>query len=69
VAAEAVRLVWPLARDGCVLWTAQDALQAGFRASVLWDLTRPVTPDTNDATRQTLAARGIGCIDSAQLRS
>ena len=56
-----------LARDVCVRWTAQDALQAGFRVSVLWDLTRPVTPDTDDATRQTLAAQGIGCIDRAQL--
>lgn len=59
-------VVCGLARDVCVLWTAQDALQAGFRASVLWDLTRPVTPDTDDATRQTLATQGIGCIDSAQ---
>lgn len=60
-------VVCGLARDVCVLWTAQDALQAGFRASVLWDLTRPVTPDTDDATRQTLTAQGIGCVDSTQL--
>jgi len=60
-------IVCGLARDVCVLWTAQDAQQAGFRASVLWDLTRPVTPATDDATRQTLAEQAIGCIDSAQL--
>jgi nicotinamidase/pyrazinamidase len=60
-------IVCGLARDVCVLWTAQDARQAGFRASVVWDLTRPVTPDTDDATRRTLAAQGVDCIDSAQL--
>ena len=56
-----------LARDVCVLWTAQDAMELGFRTSVVWDLTRPVTPDTDGATRRTLAARGIGCIDSSRL--
>ena len=25
-----------LARDYCVLWSAQDAIEAGLRASVLW---------------------------------
>jgi nicotinamidase/pyrazinamidase len=54
-----------LARDVCVLWTAQDAIAAGFRAHLLWDLTRPVTPDTDAATRATLAAAGIGIVESA----
>jgi nicotinamidase/pyrazinamidase len=57
-----------LARDVCVLWTAQDARQLGFRTNVVWDLTRPVTTDSDQATRQTLAAQDIGCIDSGQLR-
>ena len=48
-----------LARDVCVLWTAQDALALGFRASVLWDLTRPVTPASDVATRATMQASGI----------
>jgi len=48
-----------LARDVCVLWTVQDAQALGFRARVLWELTRPVTPATDGATRATLAARGI----------
>ena len=61
-------VVCGLARDVCVLWTAQDAVALGFRASVLWDLTRPVTPDTDDATRQALATQGIACINSADLR-
>jgi nicotinamidase/pyrazinamidase len=54
-----------LARDVCVLWTAQDALALGFRAHVLWDLTRPVTPDSDADTRATLEATGIGIVESA----
>ncbi len=48
-----------LAREVCVLWTAQDALASGFRARVLWDLTRPVTPASDAATRATMLASGI----------
>jgi nicotinamidase/pyrazinamidase len=53
-----------LARDVCVLWTAQDAGELGFRASVLWDLSRPVTPASDTATRAALQARGIGIVAS-----
>lgn len=56
-----------LARDVCVLWTVQDALALGFRAHVVWDLTRPVTPESDGATRAALEAAGIGIIDSANL--
>jgi nicotinamidase/pyrazinamidase len=49
-----------LARDVCVLWTAQDARALGFRARLRWDLTRPVTPAGDDATRRALAEQGIG---------
>lgn len=49
-----------LARDVCVLWTAQDALALGFRTRLLWDLTRPVTPASDAATRAALQAQGIG---------
>lgn len=48
-----------LARDYCVLWTAQDALAAGFGVRVLWDLTRPVSPDGDAPTRAALEAAGI----------
>lgn len=48
-----------LARDVCVLWTAQDAVAMGFRAHLLWKLTRPVTPDSDPATRATLASIGV----------
>ena len=54
-----------LARDVCVLWTAQDAADLGFRASVLWDLSRPVTPAGDDATRAALLAQDIGIVESA----
>jgi nicotinamidase/pyrazinamidase len=51
-----------LARDVCVLWTAQDARALGFRASVLWELSRPVTPDSDPATLAALQAQGIGIV-------
>ncbi|KAF1700812.1 bifunctional nicotinamidase/pyrazinamidase [Pseudoxanthomonas suwonensis] len=49
-----------LARDYCVLWTAQDAAAAGFRVRFLWDLARPVTPYGDAPTRAALDAAGIG---------
>lgn len=57
-----------LARDVCVLWTVQDALALGFRAHVIWDLTRPVTPESDAATREALEEAGIGIVQSAELR-
>jgi nicotinamidase/pyrazinamidase len=51
-----------LARDVCVLWTAQDAVALGFRASLLWELSRPVAPTSDDATRAALHAHGIAII-------
>lgn len=48
-----------LARDYCVLWSAQDAVAAGFRARFLWELTRPVTPDGDAPTRAALEAVGV----------
>ena len=55
-------LVCGLARDVCVLWTAQDAVAAGFKAGVLWELSRPVTPAGDEPTRAALAARGIALV-------
>ena len=54
-----------LARDVCVLWTAQDAVALGFRAQVLWDLTRPVAPGGDAATRAAMQAHGIGIIEDS----
>ncbi|MHA3025985.1 nicotinamidase [Chromohalobacter israelensis] len=51
-----------LARDVCVLWSAEDAVAAGFRTRFLWPLTRPVTHDTDAATRQRLTRLGVEII-------
>lgn len=56
-----------LARDVCVLWTAQDAADAGFSTHVLWDLTRPVTPESDITTRARLDQAQIGVLDSTEL--
>ncbi|HVY63711.1 MAG TPA: nicotinamidase [Gammaproteobacteria bacterium] len=56
-----------LARDYCVRWTAEDAAALGFTAVVLWDLTRPVAPESDAAVRAALAAAGVRVIDSAEL--
>lgn len=48
-----------LARDFCVKWSAEDAAAAGFRAVVLWDLTRPVDPGSDDAVRHDLERAGV----------
>ena len=47
-----------LARDVCVRWTAEDAVSEGFRTSVLWPLTRPVTPDSDAGTQRDIARPG-----------
>ena len=57
-----------LARDFCVKWTAEDARDEGFRVCVLWDLTRPVVPDSDAMVRRDLASRGIGIADSTELQ-
>lgn len=49
-----------LARDFCVLWSSEDAADAGFATTVLWDLTRPVDPTSDATVRATLERKGIG---------
>jgi nicotinamidase/pyrazinamidase len=56
-----------LARDVCVLWTAQDAVDMGFKTHVLWDLTRPVTSETDIATRARLDRLEVDVMDSRRL--
>ena len=56
-----------LARDVCVKWTAEDAAEAGFRVRVLWDLTRPVDPSSDDSVREGLTRYGVEIITSDQL--
>lgn len=48
-----------LARDFCVRWTAEDAADAGFRTTVLWDATRPVVPSSDDDVRRELERKGV----------
>ena len=56
-----------LARDVCVLWTAQDARALGLRTRMLWELTRPVTPTSDQQTRAALAAQAIELVDAREL--
>jgi nicotinamidase/pyrazinamidase len=56
-----------LARDVCVLATAEDASALGFETTVLWDLTQPVVPESDTATRQALGRAGVSIVDSAAL--
>ena len=48
-----------LARDYCVKWSAEDAAAAGFHTTVLWDLTRPVDPTSDEQVRADLEAAGV----------
>jgi len=52
-----------LARDVCVKWTAEDAARAGFETTVLWELTRPVDPESDDAVRHDLDSAGVRIVD------
>jgi len=52
-------VVCGLARDYCVKWTAEDAAEAGFRVQVLWDLTRPVDPASDERVLRELGAKGV----------
>lgn len=54
-----------LARDYCVRWSAEDAAAAGFRTTVLWALTRPVAPASDDAVREALDRAGVRVADAA----
>lgn len=48
-----------LARDVCVKWTAEDAVQAGFETTLLWDLSRSVDPSGDNALRDALQQQGV----------
>ena len=56
-----------LARDFCVRWSAEDAVELGFRTTVIWDLTRPVDAGSDVATRALLERCGVRIMDSASL--
>ena len=48
-----------LARDYCVLWSAQDAAISGFRVRFLWELTRAVSASNDAAVRIALSEGGV----------
>ena len=48
-----------LARDVCVKWSAEDAVDAGFRVVLVWDLTRAVDPSKDRELRRGLEERGV----------
>jgi len=52
-------VVCGLARDYCVKWTAEDAVDAGFKVRLLWDLTRPVDPQSDERVLADLRAKGV----------
>jgi nicotinamidase/pyrazinamidase len=56
-----------LARDFCVKWSAEDAAAAGFRTTVLWDLTRPVRPESDAQVRAELDGAGVRVLDTSSL--
>lgn len=53
-----------LARDFCVKWTAEDAVDLGFETTIIWDLTRAVDPSSDGAACR---SRGITLIQSRTL--
>lgn len=56
-----------LARDFCVKWSAEDACATGFRTVVLWDLTRPVDPASDERVQRDLAGCGVEITTSGLL--
>ncbi|MDN3517487.1 nicotinamidase [Aquisalimonas lutea] len=58
-----------LARDVCVQWTAEDAVEAGFRTGFIWDLTRPVTHDNDQDCQQALKNAGVHIVEAADLHA
>jgi nicotinamidase/pyrazinamidase len=56
-----------LARDVCVIWTAEDAVAAGFDTTLLWDLSRSVDPKSNDAVREDLNRLGVRVLTSNRI--
>lgn len=56
-----------LARDVCVRWTAEDAADLGFRATMIWDLTRSVDPSNDDALRTACSRRGVTFVELRDL--
>jgi nicotinamidase/pyrazinamidase len=57
-----------LARDFCVRWTAEDALQESFRVNVIWDLSRSIEPEGDANLRRELRSNGVRIVIAQELR-
>lgn len=55
-----------LARDFCVLWSAEDAVHAGFRVHVLWDLTRAIYAEEDDKNERSLRDLGVEIVRGSE---
>jgi len=60
-------LICGLALDFCVVWTALDAVAMGFRAVLLRDLTRPVTPEGEARAIEDLTRAGVVVAETGDL--
>jgi nicotinamidase/pyrazinamidase len=56
-------VVCGLARDVCVRWTVEDALDEGFDVTLAWELTRSVDPSGDAVLRRTLEDEGARIAD------
>ena len=56
-----------LARDFCVLWSAEDGAEAGFRVHVLWDLTRAIYAEEDRRNERKLRELGVEIVRSRDL--
>ncbi|TVP55986.1 MAG: bifunctional nicotinamidase/pyrazinamidase [Gemmatimonadales bacterium] len=61
-------VVCGLARDYCVRWTVEDALDEGFAVTLVWDLTRSVDPSGDEELHAGLADRGARILNRADLK-
>jgi len=52
-------IVYGLATDYCVKATALDAIAAGYRVDLMFDLCRGVSPDTTESALEEMAAKGV----------
>ncbi|HRY16493.1 MAG TPA: bifunctional nicotinamidase/pyrazinamidase [Candidatus Competibacteraceae bacterium] len=57
-----------LARDVCVRWTAEDAVDAGFHVYFLWDVTCSVNPADDQSLQQALIHRGVILTTTEELK-
>jgi len=60
-------VVCGLARDVCAKWTAEDAAEAGFGVTFLWDLTRAVDRGSDEQVRRDLERAGVRVKTTEQL--